>query len=309
MSQPQTVFLVGATGRTGSSIIDALLDDTKFHVIAATRPASASKPAVEALKARGAEIRIVDLETESPEQLQEHLKGVDTVISAIDWTQFSFQKPLIRASKAAGVRRFIPCDWGSPCIPGIVWSFDLKATFQELIKEIGLGYTFIDVGMWYQAIVPVIDPTKEFLPGFAEITRTIFGSGDVKSSFTDLKDIGKFASRIISDERTLNKYVFCWAEQRTQNEVFALAERIVGRPIPVKETIPAENVLVIASEAPPKSGQRGYFQLMHSMFVRGDNTVENAKKKEYGGALDARELYPDFQPRSLESYATEYYSQ
>lgn len=45
---------------------------------------------------------------------------------------------------------------------------------------------------------------------------------------------------------------------------------------------------------------------MHSVYVRCDNTIENAKKEEYGGALNARELYPDFQPRS---YATEYYSQ
>lgn len=30
MSHPQTVFLVGATGRTGSSIVDALLDDPEF---------------------------------------------------------------------------------------------------------------------------------------------------------------------------------------------------------------------------------------------------------------------------------------
>lgn len=95
------------------------------HVIAAIRPASASKPGVEALRARGAEIRIVDLESESTEQLQEHLKGVDTVISAISWTYFSSQKPLIRASKEAGVKRFIPCDWGTPCTRGLAWVFDL----------------------------------------------------------------------------------------------------------------------------------------------------------------------------------------
>lgn len=95
------------------------------HVIAAIRPASASKPGVEALKARGAEIRIVDLESDSTEQLQEHLKGVDTVISAISWTYFSSQKPLIRASKEAGVKRFIPCDWGTPCTRGLAWVFDL----------------------------------------------------------------------------------------------------------------------------------------------------------------------------------------
>lgn len=160
----------------------------------------------------------------------------------------------------------------------------------------------------YQAALPILDPKKEFIPGFTDISRTIFGSGDVKSSYSDNKDIGKFVARIISDERTLNRYVFCWAEQRTQNEIFALAERIAGRPIPTKH-IPAESLLVIANEAEPESEKQGFFQFMHSVYVRGDNTIESAKKEEFGSALDARELYPDFIPRSLESYATEYYSQ
>jgi hypothetical protein len=42
-----------------------------------------------------------------------------------------------------------------------------------------------------------------------------------------------------------------------------------------------------------------------SMWVRGDNTVENAKKEEYGNALDARALYPDVK---AEGYAKEYYA-
>ena len=46
---------------------------------------------------------------------------------------------------------------------------------------------------------------------------------------------------------------------------------------------------------------------MYSMWVRGDNTIENAKKAEYGSALDARELYPDLKPKSLEEYYREVY--
>jgi hypothetical protein len=38
------------------------------------------------------------------------------------------------------------------------------------------------------------------------------------------------------------------------------------------------------------------------MFIRGDNTLANAK---YLGYLDARELYPDFKPRTLEGYVEE----
>jgi len=40
----------------------------------------------------------------------------------------------------------------------------------------------------------------------------------------------------------------------------------------------------------------------YSMFVRGDNSPEYAK---YLGYLDARDLYPDFVPRSFEAFARE----
>lgn len=76
------------------------------------------------MKSRGAETRIVDLESSSVEQLQEQLKGVDTVISTIDWAQLYLQSPLIKASKEAGVKRFIPCDWSTACVPGIRHLYD-----------------------------------------------------------------------------------------------------------------------------------------------------------------------------------------
>lgn len=146
MSKHQTVFIVGATGKTGSSIVDGLLEDLRFvsrsyllyhcpstkcklicawiqHVVAAIRPTSASNPGVNALKARGVEIRIVDLESTPAEQLQGHLKDVDTVISAVDGSHTS-QKPLITALKEAGVKRFIPCDWATACVPGVRDNFD-----------------------------------------------------------------------------------------------------------------------------------------------------------------------------------------
>ncbi len=48
-------------------------------------------------------------------------------------------------------------------------------------------------------------------------------------------------------------------------------------------------------------------EYMYSMFIRGDNTVEKAKKLEFGNALDARELYPHVKVMSLEEYAKQLY--
>ena len=43
------------------------------------------------------------------------------------------------------------------------------------------------------------------------------------------------------------------------------------------------------------------------MWLRGDNTIEKAKRPEYGDALDARELYPDLKLRRLEDFAKDLY--
>lgn len=80
------------------------------------------------------------------------------------------QTSVIKAAKIAGVKRFIPCDWGTACVPGVRYLFDQvcnsshisikvsnleefvsmkKSKYHDLIKELGLDYTFIDVGWWY----------------------------------------------------------------------------------------------------------------------------------------------------------------
>lgn len=77
-----------------------------------------------ALGARGVEIRPLDLEHSSHEQLTAALKDVDTVISTIVWTALQSQRILIEASKKTGVKRFIPCDWGTACVRGVRKLYD-----------------------------------------------------------------------------------------------------------------------------------------------------------------------------------------
>jgi len=48
-----------------------------------------------------------------------------------------------------------------------------------------------------------------------------------------------------------------------------------------------------------------FWEYFNSLYVRGDNTVEGAKK---GGYLIAQELYPDVPLQSAEEWAKEYYS-
>lgn len=160
----------------------------------------------------------------------------------------------------------------------------------------------------YQGVLPNLDDSKEFFPGFNQAaTRTIYGTGDVKSALVDIRDIGKYTARIITDDRTLNKYVLAYTEELTQKEIIAIAERVLGKKIP---SIQYETAVALTKTKDAAEGPLQIFwEYMYSVYVRGDNTIENAKKDEYGGALDAKELYPDLKLISFTDCAKEFYSQ
>ena len=53
----------------------------------------------------------------------------------------------------------------------------------------------------------------------------------MKTALTDLRDIGPYVARIIMDDRTVNRYVFCYGELLSQEELFAKMEELSGEKI------------------------------------------------------------------------------
>lgn len=112
------VVIIGATGETGRSIVNGLLESpTKFDITAVTRAASLNSRSNEELKSLG--VKIVAADLNGPEaDLVNLLTGTDIVISAIFAYVLPEQIPLASAAKKAGVKRFIPCHFGTACPPG-----------------------------------------------------------------------------------------------------------------------------------------------------------------------------------------------
>ncbi|KLO11933.1 NAD-binding protein [Schizopora paradoxa] len=310
----QNVLVLGATGSTGTWVVDGLLESKKYHIIAGVRPSSLSKPAVSKLRERGVEIRSADVSMDDITKLQAAFQGVDTVIVTLIFTEIDTQPKLADAAKLAGVRRFITDDWGTACVPGVMKLYDKKFQIREYVKSIGLGYTFIDVGYWMSLLVPVERrehseyPDVDFIPSNS---YAIFGSGDVRTAAIARSDIGKFVAEIINDERTLNRYVFCWGDEKSQNEIWEIARKVeaeLGKEMDIgpKRVVEKAEIEEKSKSADPITAL-GH-EYMNSFFIRGDNTVENAKKPEYGSALDARELYPHLKVLSLEEFTRQLYS-
>ena len=71
----------------------------------------------------------------------------------------------------------------------------------------------------------------------ADMARNLIGTGDVPFAVADEFHIGDYVARIIQDERTLNRKVFVWEDEVTQNQVWDLAVKKYGQGILEKKKV------------------------------------------------------------------------
>ncbi|KAH6996054.1 hypothetical protein BKA56DRAFT_570492 [Ilyonectria sp. MPI-CAGE-AT-0026] len=304
------VAILGATGETGTSILNGLLEsvDPRYEITALVRPSSLQKPEVLALEKRGVKVAAADIYGPE-EELTKLLRGMEVVIAAINAPQLLAQIPLINSCKAAGVKRFVPCNFATIAPPkGILRLRDMKEDVINHIKRTYVPYTIIDVGWWFQLTLPAL-PSGRLDYALVGAPDAIAGDGSVPSALTDLRDVGRYVARIIADPRTLNQMVFAYNELLTQTQVYDLLERVSGETIQ-RNYVPVEDILAGAAEAAasdvtpdsPAFYKLAQFQYWHTWGIRGDNTPEYAR---YLGYLNAKELYPDLEGKTLEAYCQE----
>ncbi|KXJ89849.1 hypothetical protein Micbo1qcDRAFT_149681 [Microdochium bolleyi] len=322
------VVVLGATGNTGRSIVNGLLEsDTKFEITALTRPSSVDKPENLELQKRGIKVVPLDLSAiaaaykapapgsvfspaSADPELVRILTGADVVISAIYYLNLEDQIPLANAAKAAGVGRFVPCNFGTVGPRGVMALADAKYKVLDHIQRIRLPYTVIEVGWWYQISLPRV-PSGKLDAGKGNglvyfPAGELVAGGTQPSALTDLRDIGRWTARIVAapGHATLNKTVFSYGEVRSQREVWELVGRLSGEE-PVAADVSAaelERRIAQVSDKSRPSPELSVAEYLRSWGVRGDNTPENA---EYLGFVSARELFPDFKPLGLEAFVKE----
>ncbi|OTA94710.1 hypothetical protein M434DRAFT_253549 [Hypoxylon sp. CO27-5] len=302
------VAIAGASGVTGSSIVNALLETPgNFEVTALARPVSVGKPEYVNIAARGVIVKPVELGGSS-DAIVEVLTGMDVVISCMTLLQFKEEISLVEAASKAGVGRYVPSFFGPCCPPrGVMLAREMKEDILDHIKRLYLPYTAIDVGWWYQLSLPSL-PSGRIRAKVEYSTTRIIGDGNLPWALTDNRDIGRYVAKIIADPRTLNKSVFIYSQVWTQNDVFNLLEKITGESVP-REHVTKEELLKIISEGqtaisknsldPAVMLELGMAQYRYLLGIRGDNTPEHAR---YLGYLDAKDLYPEVEATPLESY-------
>ncbi|KAH6886773.1 hypothetical protein B0T10DRAFT_575051 [Thelonectria olida] len=219
MSPFKNVTLAGK-GNLGSFVLQALVD-AGFNVTVLGR----SEKSKEDLPS-GVNFVVVDYD--SADSLEAAFRGQDAVISTINSEVTQSQKFMIDAAIKAGVKRFVPSDFGSlttdPAAAHLPHHIPI-GEIQKYLKakaEAGLiEYTIFSVGAFTEFLLKY-----PLAFNWANKTAEIWGDGNTRLSSTSLGGIGKaIAGALNNPDATKNRNIFVHELIVSQSQLLALAKK------------------------------------------------------------------------------------
>ncbi|KAJ5818254.1 hypothetical protein N7474_003845 [Penicillium riverlandense] len=213
------VALVGGSGNLGPAILSELLG-AGFAVTVLTRQDSS--------KTFDSRAQIAKVDYESLESLKAALVGQDVVVNTlgVGAVPRDIHLRLVDAAVAAGVKRFLPSEYGSDTThpnTAKLPVFGDKVAVQEHLKNVsqqsGLTYTILVNG-------PFLDwgIKTGFLLDLSGPVAAMYDGGDRKFSATTLRGVGKAVVGIVSNlSATKNTTVFVHEATVSQKELLALS--------------------------------------------------------------------------------------
>ncbi|KAL9066354.1 MAG: hypothetical protein Q9157_007175 [Trypethelium eluteriae] len=234
MSAIKSVAVAGATGNLGPSIVTQLVE-AGFTVTTLTRLDSKSAPP--------SGTKAIPVDYTSVASLTAALQGQDAVVSALS-PAVADQIPLIDAAIAAGVKRFLPSEFGCDTLnanaaklPVFGRKVQVHDYLAEKAKDGKVTYTLMMTGAfldWALGTTLIVD-----LKGGV---TSVYDGGDRESSMTTLPDIGRAVAGVLKHPKeTENRAVYTQSASVTQNRVLAIANKVAGKKY---ETKPASTVEV-----------------------------------------------------------------
>ncbi|KAI4860588.1 NAD(P)-binding protein [Hypoxylon rubiginosum] len=222
MSTITKVALAGARGNIGGPVLDQLLK-AGFQVTVLTREGgSATFPSA---------VTVKHVDYDSVESLTAALQGQDALVVTITTSAIGKEYNLIEASIKAGVKRFIPSEFGSDTfneklskLPGYKAKVDIHEALRKAARESSLTWTsvvngpFLDWGISASFLLNAKDRTIEYPDG-----------GNHQFSATTLESIGKAVAGVLKNpEQTKNRPVYVQDVAITQRQLGDLVKKFVG---------------------------------------------------------------------------------
>ncbi|VDB88590.1 unnamed protein product [Peniophora sp. CBMAI 1063] len=286
MSGFKNFALVGA-GNIGGPLAEELLNarsaGTVDKVVVLVRPASASK--LEALRARGASI-IPIADYSSASEVSKALADIDVVVTSLADPVLHLQIPIAEAAKAAGVKLFVPTEFGMPSDEVVDSVHVAKVEINKKIRDVvGLPTALFYTGNFADWLwKPYI--TLDVKSGSVGVG----GDGNAQMSFTSTIDIGRFLVYVLTTlppAETKNRTFRIEAERASFNDIFSAYEKKYSVKLQVSYT-PIEEL-----EERLRKDPNDVVSICHLGWATGKGTV--------GSPLD-NESFPNWNPKAVMYY-------
>lgn len=211
------IAVSGATGNLGPSVVEALvkagLDVTVLSQSGNT-------------KALPSQVKVKKVDYSSQESLVEALQGHEAYVSVIP--DHGSQPALIDAAIAAGVKLFIPSEFGANIAGNAKTAalpvFAGKKKTQDYLaqKKEQIDYTIVVNGPFLDWCLKV-----GFVMNVKGGPTTVFDDGNSKFSATTLADIGQAIVGILKNpEQTKNRPVYVQTALVSQNQILDIARKL-----------------------------------------------------------------------------------
>lgn len=233
------VALAGATGNLGPSILKALVE-AGFGVTVLTRKDGSSASKIP----NHSNQRIIGIDYQDAQSLRSALKGVDVVVSNLPAAIPDTQKLLIDAAVAAGIKRFIPSEFGSdmenPLNQKLPF-FKGKVQIREYLEELTKSHPDFSYTLTYNNLFLDWGLRVGFVMNVKEHSATVYDGGDVPISMTRTSTVGRAVVAIINNlNATKNKGVYYHDGAWTQNQLIDMIKSIDGKEWSTKQVSTAE---------------------------------------------------------------------
>ncbi|PVH78939.1 NAD(P)-binding protein [Cadophora sp. DSE1049] len=220
----KNVAVIGGSGNLGPAVVKALVD-TGFTVTVVTR--------LESKATFSSEVKVQRTDYDSASSLAEALAGQDAVVSTIATAALGQQQKIIEAAVKAGVKRFIPSEFGlntQKVTGGAAKILGAKLAAQEQLKKAAaenpnFSWTGISTSLFFDWGLKVGSL------GFSikDKTATIFDSGNEPFTGTNLPTIGLAVASVLKNaDTTANRYIDVASFVTTQNAILAVFQEETG---------------------------------------------------------------------------------
>lgn len=222
------IGLIGATGNIGPAVHKALLDGG-FEITILSREGSTSTDSLPSHPKQ----QIVKVNFDDVNSITSALQGVEGLVSNVASHALLSQKKIIDAAVAAGVKRFLPSEFGSDLsvkanqlVPFNKPKVEIQHYLEETSKKHPeLTYTLVCNG-------PFLDWCL-MMGLFANLkTReaTLWDGGETKVTTTTLASVGKAVVGVFRNlEATKNKEIRVADTTVTQKQIINIAKEIDGK--------------------------------------------------------------------------------